>query len=132
MAPDQQPLELILARNLTSTIETPALVADAEGSLVFYNDAAAKIIGARFEETGPRTQDEWRAALTPEDRAGRQTPSDEGGPLSVALRDGRPSHGSFHIRARDDELLEVEASALPLTGPAGFNGALVAFWPVED
>jgi hypothetical protein len=36
-----QPLELILARNLVSIISLAAVLVDAEGRIVFYNDAAA-------------------------------------------------------------------------------------------
>ena len=39
--PGQQPLELILARNLVSIISLAAFLVDVEGDIVFYNDAAA-------------------------------------------------------------------------------------------
>jgi hypothetical protein len=29
-------------------------------------------------------------------------------------------------------LIEVEAGALPLVGPAGFHGALIVFWIPKD
>lgn len=127
MSPAQQPLELILARNLISNISTPSLLTDAEGALVFYNDAAGEIIGGRFEETGRKPQREWRAALSPDD--GKST-AETADALSEGLNGSRPTHGRFHIRTRDDRAIEVEASALPLTGDDGLHGAIVAFWPV--
>jgi PAS domain-containing protein len=51
--PEQQPLELILARNLISIVSLAAFLVNVEGHVVFYNDAAAAIIGSPFEETGP-------------------------------------------------------------------------------
>jgi hypothetical protein len=40
--PQEQPLELILARNLVSIITLPAVPIDVEGTIVFYNDAAIR------------------------------------------------------------------------------------------
>src|SRR5919108_109224 len=48
----QRPLELILARNLLSSLSTPAFLVDEAGVLVFYNDAAGVLLGRRFEEAG--------------------------------------------------------------------------------
>ena len=42
----EQPLELILARNLVSIVSLAALLVDVEGRIVFYNDAAAEIVGS--------------------------------------------------------------------------------------
>ena len=39
----EQPLELILARNLVSIVSLAALLVDVEGRIVFFNDAAAEI-----------------------------------------------------------------------------------------
>jgi PAS domain-containing protein len=129
MAPQQQPLELILARNLVQNISTPALVADREGALVFYNEAAGEIIGRRFEESGQLSQEQWRAALSPPD--GKAT-AENADTLSLGLAGSGATHGRFHIRAYDDREVEVEASAIPLTSDADLQGTLVAFWPVGD
>ena len=66
-----QPLELILARNLVSIISLAALLVDAEGRIVFYNDAAAQLVGEPFEEIGTMTRDEWNARYGPVDEQGR-------------------------------------------------------------
>ena len=47
MAQAQKPLELILARNLLSSISTPAFLVDAEGTLVFFNEAGGSRRPAR-------------------------------------------------------------------------------------
>jgi hypothetical protein len=51
----QKPLELILARNLLSSISTPALLLGEQGSLLFYNEAAGAMLGRSFEEQGTMT-----------------------------------------------------------------------------
>lgn len=128
-ATTQQPLDLILARNLMSVLETPSFLVDSDGQMVFFNDAAGDLLGKRFEEIGRLTRDEWNE-IGPVDHDGRPVASEEM-PLSVALREGRPAHGRFHIRTDSDHILEVETSAVPLVSGGDFHGALVVFWPVE-
>jgi PAS domain-containing protein len=126
--PAERPLELILARNLVSIISLAAVLVDVEGALVYYNEAAAEVIGSRFEERGMIPRVEWSAELGPVDAQGNPIPIDDL-PLTAALRDGRPGYGQFFIRA-EGGLMEIVAGALPLVGPTGNNGALVVFWPV--
>jgi PAS domain-containing protein len=131
MSSVQHSLELILARNLVENISVPALVLDANGVLAFFNQSAADIIGSRFEETGPLSEEEWRFELS------RGRPTTEHTPWSTdsipaALREGRPAHERFHLRGRDGERVEVEASIIPLVGPRGVSGGVLAFWPVES
>ena len=123
-----QPLDLILARNLMSVLETPAFMVDTEGVLIFYNDAAGALLGKRFEETGRLTREQWND-IGPVDRAGNPIPSQDL-PLSVALREGRPAHGRFNICTDSRAILEVETSAVPLVSGGTFHGAMVVFWPV--
>jgi PAS domain-containing protein len=129
-AAHQQPLELILARNLVSIVAVAAAVIDVDGRIVFYNDAAAAIVGARFEDTGPLTRDRWTAETGPFDDEGRPVPYDDL-PLTVAVREGRPVHDRLRIRG-ERGLVHVELAALPLLGPAGYHGAVVVFWEIED
>jgi|SRR5215211_313615 len=129
MSPAQHSLELILARNLVENISIPALVLDANGGLAFFNHAAAEILGSRFEETGPLSEREWRFELS-RDGEGERTPWSADS-IPLALREGRPAHERFHLRGRDDERVEVEASILPLVGARGISGGVLAFWPVE-
>jgi PAS domain-containing protein len=126
--PEEQPLELILARNLVSIISLAAFLVDVEGAIVFYNDAAAEVIGTRFEERGRITRADWSAEIGPFDGQGEPVPFDQL-PVTIALRDGHPGYGRFLIRA-ERGLVEMVTAALPLVGPAGHHGALVVFWPV--
>ena len=40
----ERPLELILARNLISILWLPAILIDADGRFVFFNEAAANTV----------------------------------------------------------------------------------------
>ena len=128
---DGQPLELILARNLISAITLAAFLVDPDGKLVFFNDAAGELVGKRFEEVGRLRQEEWASEFGPFDEFGKMLPTEDL-PLTLALRDGLPAHDRFHMSARDEELVEVDVSALPLTTADGFRGAIVVFWRSES
>jgi PAS domain-containing protein len=125
---DEQPLELILARNLISIVSIAALLVDADGRIVFFNDAAAEIVGAPFEEIGVLEQEDWSARYGPFGADGKPLLPDEL-PLTTAVRESRPAYGQFSVRA-ESGMLEVEAGALPLSGPAGYHGAIIVFWPL--
>jgi PAS domain-containing protein len=130
-AGEQQPLELILARNLLSSISTPAFLVDTHGVLVFFNEAAGALLGKHFEETGKMGPEEWSAAFGPFDRDG-QPMNFEDIPLTLALRHGRPAHDRFELQSVRGENHEVEVSALPLVSSGGgFRGALAIFWPIN-
>ncbi len=123
-----QPLELILARNLISIISIAALLVDSDGRIVFFNEAAAEIIGAPFEEIGVLGQDEWSARYGPFGEDGEPLPPDDL-LVTTAVRESRPAYGHYFVRA-ESGMLEIETGALPLSGPAGYHGAIVVFWPV--
>jgi PAS domain-containing protein len=127
---DEQPLELILARNLVSIVSIPALLVDVEGRIVFYNDTAADVIGSPFEEIGTMSRRDWSARYGPVDDSGAPLKAREL-PLAVAVREGRPAYARFRVRA-EGGLLEIEAGAIPLLGPAGYHGAIVVFWVLPD
>jgi PAS domain-containing protein len=125
-----RPLELILARNLVSLVSLAAVLVDIDGQIVFYNDAAAELVGRRFEDIGTMSREEWSARYGPVDEQGAALAADEL-PLAVAVRDGRPAYARFRVRA-ERGLVQVEAGALPLLGPAGYHGAMVFFWVVDE
>lgn len=131
MAAEHQPLLLIQARNLITSLALPALLTDPEGRLLFFNDAAASLLGRRFEEVGRLSREEWAREIGPFDDEGRPLAADSLS-LAEALRSGSPAQGRFHVRLADGALREVEISALPLLEPGNFEGALVVLWPVED
>lgn len=125
-----QPLPLILARNLVASITVPGFIADADGNVVFYNDAAGELLGRRFDETGCLSREEW-SEIGPLDAEGNQLDWDAL-PLTTALRDNRPAHQRFRICTDSSNLLVVETSAVPLTAADGHHGAIVVFWPAGE
>ncbi len=127
----QKPLELILARNLLSSISTPAFLVGEAGLLLFYNDAAAAMLGRRFEETGTMPVGVWTSEFGPFDGDDQPMPYDEI-PATIALRDNRPYHGNFRIRGASGEHYDIAASAIPIVGANGASGAIVIFWPVTE
>jgi PAS domain-containing protein len=122
-----RPLELILARNLLSSLSTPAFLIDRDGDVVFYNEAAGAVLGRRYEETGPLATAAWTSEFGPFDEHGERLPWEDI-PLTQALRGDRPAHTAMHIRDAQGALRAIEASGLPLVGTDGFHGAIVVFW----
>ena len=66
----QKPLELILARNLLTSISTPAFLLDDQAAVVFYNEAAAALLGRSFEDSGRMEAEQWTRAFGPFDVGG--------------------------------------------------------------
>lgn len=127
----QKPIELILARNLMSSLSTPAFLVDEGGVLVFYNEAAGQLLGIRFEEFGRAGPEEWGTRFGPFDENGEQIPYDRL-PLTLALREGRAVHDRFQINSADGARHDIEVSALPIQTTAGSRGAIAIFWPYEE
>lgn len=127
----QKPLELILARNLLTSISTPAFLVDEHAQLVFYNEAAGALLGRSFEDAGRMTPEEWTSTYGPF--------GDDGSPMGLndlpttqAVRDGRPAHAMFRIRSANGTEHEIESSAFPIVASErGSSGAMILFWPLE-
>ena len=56
-------LPLILARELAANLATPMFLIDGRGMLVYYNDAAALLLGKSFAEVGEITANEFGERL---------------------------------------------------------------------
>jgi|SRR5579875_3171808 len=127
----QRPLEQILARNLLSSITTPAFLLGEGGVLLYYNEAAAAMLGRAFEEGVNLSAREWTQVFGPLGEDGR--PLDyEQLPAVLTVREQRPYHGTFRIRVVDGGERKVAASAIPVVGLGGSTGAIVFFWPVRE
>jgi PAS domain S-box-containing protein len=127
MPTDQRPVELILARGLMSNLTTPAFLVDADGALVFFNDAAGELLGLRYEEAGPMTLPEWGTRFVPLGEDGRRI-AVEDLPLAVALRELRPVHIEFTVRSLRGDERQIEVSAFPIVGNTALQGAMAIFW----
>ena len=129
MESPQKPLELILARNLLTSISTPSFLVDGDGTMVFYNEAAAAVLGRSFEEAGQMSVVEWTEAFGPISQDGDPLDFDEVS-LTKAIREGRPAHGKFRIRTAANPEQPIEAAAFPIVASQqGSSGAMIMFWP---
>ncbi len=128
----QKPLELILARNLLTSISTPAFLVDRDAHLLFYNEAAGALLGRSFEDTGRLDQAEWTSTFGPFADGEEPLAIDEN-PLTTLLRAGKPGHASFVIHSASGARHEIEASGFPLVGAGDAeSGAMILFWPREE
>jgi PAS domain-containing protein len=127
----QRPLELILARNLLSSLSTPAFLVNQPGEMIFYNEAAGMLLGRRFEESGAMSAEEWGQEFGPFDEDDRWIPIEEQ-PLTASLRRNRAGHSRHMIRSTTGGEHMVEVSGVPVIGTDGFLGAMVFFWPTEE
>jgi PAS domain S-box-containing protein len=124
----QKHLILILARELASNLATPTLIADAQGTLVFYNEAAEEIVGRPFAEAGEMPVDEWTASFEPRTPAGESLPADRR-PTRIALDERRPAHHAFRVTEADGSEQDVAVTAFPLFAHSEeFVGILTIFW----
>ena len=119
---------MILARDLTSRLATPAFVVDPEGTLVYFNEAAESVLGRTYAEAGELGAGEWATEWEPTDAQGRSVPLEEL-PLGVAFQEGRPAHRPLRITGGDGVVRDIEVTAFPLCPqPELILGAIAVFW----
>jgi PAS domain-containing protein len=127
----QQPVELIVLKQVASYLATPIFLVDPEGNLLYYNEPAELVLGLRFDETGEMTMEEWSSLFVPENEDGSPKPAEEL-PLVIALRERRPAHASFLITGLDGTRRSIAATAFPLVAQSGHDlGAVSLFWLEE-
>jgi hypothetical protein len=123
-------LPLILARELAANLATPMFLLDGGGMLVFYNDAAALLLGKPFAELGEIPSGEFAQTLqlsTPEGQPIRRRDT----PSGVAFYAQRPAHQTVMATSYSGVRRVYEATAYPLLGATGeMNGVVAVFWEV--
>ena len=73
----QKGLVLILAREFASNLAMPIYVADADETLVYFNESAEKIGGRSFAETGEMPVRHWARMLVPRGADGSELSREE-------------------------------------------------------
>ena len=127
----QQDVEIILVRRWASMLVMPVFLAGANGDLLYYNEPAERLLGKRFEESGPMPVEEFGAIFDTRDEQGNAIPASEL-PLGVALIHRRPAHGQIRFKALDGVWREIQVTGLPLEAQGGRHlGALAIFWEAE-
>ena len=125
----QHPVEMILMRQLADYLSVPVVLMDTTGTVIFYNEPAEKILGVRFEETGPIDRKEADRLVELSDDPSAAS-CDAGHPLDIALGERRPAHSHRLMLRRTDRVrLQIEVTAFPLIGQEGkLLGAVAMFW----
>ena len=124
----QQPVELILLKQVAGYLATPMFLVDANGNLVFYNEPAEEILGQRYEETGQMPLEQWGTTWNPTDSLGRPLAPEEL-PLTVAVTERTPCQGTLWIRGCDGVARHLAVTAIPVEGQGGtYLGAVALFW----
>ena len=121
-------LPLILARELASNLATPMFVLNQDGILVYFNDAAERIIGKPFAEIGMVDAMEFGKLLhltTPDGTPVSRPDS----PSGIAFFQRRPSHQVLLATGFDGVRRTVQATAYPLFGASDvLHGVVTVFW----
>jgi PAS domain-containing protein len=124
----QKHLILILAREFASKLATPMFVADADGDVVFYNEAAEEILGRPFSEGMQMSADEWGSLFELKTVDGLPMSLSEM-PAGIALLERRPAHGALRMTGLDGTKHVVAVTAFPLFAHADEVVGMVAiFW----
>jgi PAS domain-containing protein len=132
LAHQQKHLALIIARELATQLATATFIADADGDLVFYNDAAEEILGRSYAEAGAMSAADRASLFHVEDLDGTPVTSEEL-PSGVALAERRPVHTRLRIVGLDGKRRAISVTAIPLFAhPTEVVGAIAFFWEEAD
>ena len=124
-------IQMILARQLASSIATPILLVDPSGALIFYNEPAEPILGKRFDETGEILVVDLPHIFYPTDEEGTPLPTDVLA-AGIALFERRPAYHRVWIRGLDGVRRHLEVTAFPIIGQADrFLGIIVLLWEIS-
>lgn len=128
--PASKPIQLILARQLASSMATAIMLFDAEGNLVFYNEPAEPVLNARFDETGEIDVDGVLRVVAAADED-RRPLSREERPGWVARLERRPITRTIWMSCNDGPWRHLQATAVPIIGEQGeLHGVMQFFWEV--
>jgi PAS domain-containing protein len=121
-------LLLVRMREVATNVATPMFVADAEGTLVFYNEPAERILGRSFAAAGEIRAEEWAKLFSVESADGEPLPLEQM-PGGIAFLERRPAHGSLRITGLDGVKHDLAVTAFPLFKRGrDFVGVVIIFW----
>ena len=131
-APDQHNLILILARSFASHLATAVFLLDAEGTVIYYNEAAERMIGHPFVEGAGMKMEDWMARRRPLDEDGNEV-AVESLPLGITMLKREPAHGIARFRNEDGAYLRFENVTFPLFAHTeDFVGVMAMAWLVDE
>ena len=121
-------LPLILARELASNLATPMFLLDVRGLLVYFNEAAARLIGKEFTDLGEIPAGQFAEALQLSLPDGQPLGLRET-PAGIAFSRGARRPDRSWLREYDGVRRQYEATAYPLFGAEGeMHGVFAVFW----
>ena len=124
----QHNLVMIVARDLMSRLATPAFLVDADGTLVYFNEAAEPVLGTTYAEAGELRAGDWATEWDPRDENDTPIPLEDLA-LGIAFREGRAAHHAVRITGEDGIVRDIEVTAFPLCPrPDVILGAIAVFW----
>ena len=120
--------ELTLARQFAAAMAMSIFIVDPNGSLVYYNAAAERILGRTFDATGEMPASVWGRLFIPMDEHGIPL-QPERLPLMIALNERRPVHSGLYIKGMDNVARHIEVTGVPLlNNKKQLLGAMAIFW----
>jgi len=124
----QEPIEIILLRQLSSYLMLPIWITDDQGNLIYYNEPAEDLLGKRFDVAGEIPAEELSELFVTTDPDGSPIPNEEL-PLYIALTAQHPAHRVMRITRFDGAERTIEVTSVPVTGQGDrFLGTLNTFW----
>ena len=124
--PRPRNVALILARDLADQLSSAAFIVDQDGTLVYFNERCAEMVGRSFGEAGAMPMEEWSRAFVGTDLHGNPL---EELPLVQALREQAPVHRKIRVKMLDEQIRAIAVTALPLfVHPDECVGAMALFW----
>jgi PAS domain-containing protein len=124
-------IELILSRQLADCLSVPVFIVDPDGNLLFYNTPAERVLGKKFEDTGPMPVGDWGTSFHPHDEEGNPIPP-EGLPLVQTIQSKLPAHRTFWINSLENKSTRISVTSIPIIGRSRqFSGAMAIFWDNE-
>jgi PAS domain-containing protein len=123
-----KPIQLILARQLASSLAMPIIIVDTLGTLIYYNEPAEKLLAQRFEETGEMLAEKWGVDFDVQDEERRSIPKHEW-PLVLALTQEKPVSRTIWLLSPDGIWRHLYWTSVPLVAQSGkFLGVQSVFW----
>jgi PAS domain-containing protein len=127
----QQPVEMILLRQVASYLAVPVWMMDEHGNLIYYNEPAEELLGIQFDDAGPVHADQVGERFKVSDFDGEPLADNEV-PVVVALTKGVPDHRDLRFQGSNGVWRDVSVTALPVEGQGGrFLGVFATFWELR-
>lgn len=121
-------VEIILLKQLASCLAMPMFVIGPDGEMLFFNESAESIIGARYDEWHATERQEWATQLRSTDAEDNLLPDSER-PVMIALDKREFAHRHLFLQVEGGRRREVKGTAIPLVNQSErLLGALGLFW----